>query len=621
MTNKILSSVVSSGTEFVLLHGDRGTGRTTVIKDFASENYGKNNIFYLDCEIFTKTYIGDYENSLKSIFRQANSQNEKSIIILDNLEFFSPSSLVSQSDEASHDTEMDTDFEERERRAIDLLPERTITSLLCSLLDTQFNINLSCLASSYQQNESKHSSPLNRVLLVGITVSPNLLTPHLLTPTRFSHTILHNSQTSSVRLSLLESICSSFPLKSEERPHILSRIAYRTHGFTASDLDKLAQNALLHWMERTSQNHTQPSKSLDTVQYMSLEDFLIILPTIHSTSSPNYSAVSTASQPTPLSSFFGIDSALSLIKTYLFFPLQHLPLIRRTKISIPSGILITGDTGTGKTALALSCCLSLVNGDGLDTQTTIHHPTPNLLVLNAGILSKTVGDTEKEIHRLFAEARSKSPCLILADNIDTLLPPTEQDRTTTKAFGRIVSAFCEELDECREDFQRWMESEEDESGAAVVVVVSTARRACDIDSRVRSSGRIDTIVKLNKPDETALAEILFDTARNSPLEKLNEVDDTTHSHRPSDEEWKKFFARLVKGELTESDFSSTSDPTSDTRRLNLSLSGWTAAEVKGVVQEAGMHALRRSLDSDCLRRSDFLAAVAQMKMSREQKKG
>ncbi len=80
--------------------------------------------------------------------------------------------------------------------------------------------------------------------------------------------------------------------------------------------------------------------------------------------------------------------------------------MRAMKVGPPSGLLLHGPPGTGKTALARS----LAAAAGL---TLLHVACPR-------ILSRYVGDSEAAVRAVFAAARRLAPCALLLDDIDTV---------------------------------------------------------------------------------------------------------------------------------------------------------------------------------------------------------
>jgi SpoVK/Ycf46/Vps4 family AAA+-type ATPase len=100
---------------------------------------------------------------------------------------------------------------------------------------------------------------------------------------------------------------------------------------------------------------------------------------------------------------FGIDDIIQEIKTSVIQPFHHPENYIELGISPPKGILVHGPTGVGKTML----CSALASEAGVNF----------MLVESSQIRSKVVGESEKGIAKLFAQARANSPCILFIDQV------------------------------------------------------------------------------------------------------------------------------------------------------------------------------------------------------------
>ncbi|KAH7821372.1 uncharacterized protein MONOS_12882 [Monocercomonoides exilis] len=79
----------------------------------------------------------------------------------------------------------------------------------------------------------------------------------------------------------------------------------------------------------------------------------------------------------------------------------------------------------------------------------VSHPFSGCHILSgslSSLLSKAVGDTEKEIRRLFSAAQRLAPCVVVLDDLANVAGDVKSDRSSTRAFGRAVNTLCGEMD-------------------------------------------------------------------------------------------------------------------------------------------------------------------------------
>ncbi len=131
---------------------------------------------------------------------------------------------------------------------------------------------------------------------------------------------------------------------------------------------------------------------------------------------------------------------------------------------LPPGVILYGPPGTGKTELAkwLASAVEL----------------PLRVVTAAEIKSVEWGEAEKRVHRIFAQARRASPCILLFDEADDVFPDRRDANSSVASSERgIVDAALQEL----EGF---------EGRPAGVLVVMTTNRFTTMDQAIRSKLRL-----------------------------------------------------------------------------------------------------------------------------------
>lgn len=150
----------------------------------------------------------------------------------------------------------------------------------------------------------------------------------------------------------------------------------------------------------------------------------------------------------------------------MIHPFHHPESYSSLGISPPRGILVYGPPGVGKTML----CSALAYEAGVNfmfVEVESYIRPPSLYLLNDAMLytqssqvrSKVVGESEKNLAKLFAQARSNAPCILFIDQvggkqqlrgllshvvilkIDMLLPKRGTSSTSENTSDRIVTGF------------------------------------------------------------------------------------------------------------------------------------------------------------------------------------
>ncbi|WVQ72083.1 hypothetical protein IAR50_001628 [Cryptococcus sp. DSM 104548] len=204
-----------------------------------------------------------------------------------------------------------------------------------------------------------------------------------------------------------------------------------------------------------------------------------------SDSVPSYINLFTPSQsPDSAYTFLGgLQSQIDQIKTLLDLPMLHPELYIKFGLNPPRGILLHGPPGTGKTALARAvassagCSCIVVNGPEL---TSAYH-----------------GETEERLRGVFTEARKRSPCIVVLDEVDALCPRRDGG-DGGEVERRVVATLLTLMDGM---------SHESLAGERVFVVAAT-NRPNSIDPALRRPGRFDREIEIGVPDANGRREIL-----------------------------------------------------------------------------------------------------------------
>ncbi|CAI0397077.1 unnamed protein product [Linum tenue] len=179
----------------------------------------------------------------------------------------------------------------------------------------------------------------------------------------------------------------------------------------------------------------------------------------------------------------GLSEYIDALKEMVFFPLLYPDFFATYHITPPRGVLLCGPPGTGKTliARALACAASKAG-----------QKVSFYMRKGADVLSKWVGEAERQLKLLFEEAQRNQPSIIFFDEIDGLAPVRSSKQE--QIHNSIVSTLLALMDGL------------DSRGQ--VVLIGATNRVDAIDGALRRPGRFDREFNFPLPGCEARAEIL-----------------------------------------------------------------------------------------------------------------
>uniref|UniRef100_A0ACD5XZU7 Uncharacterized protein n=1 Tax=Avena sativa TaxID=4498 RepID=A0ACD5XZU7_AVESA len=179
----------------------------------------------------------------------------------------------------------------------------------------------------------------------------------------------------------------------------------------------------------------------------------------------------------------GLSEYIDALKEMVFFPLLYPDFFANYHITPPRGVLLCGPPGTGKTliARALACAASKAG-----------QKVSFYMRKGADVLSKWVGEAERQLKLLFEEAQKNQPAIIFFDEIDGLAPVRSSKQE--QIHNSIVSTLLALMDGL------------DSRGQ--VVLIGATNRIDAIDGALRRPGRFDREFYFPLPGYDARAEIL-----------------------------------------------------------------------------------------------------------------
>jgi len=184
----------------------------------------------------------------------------------------------------------------------------------------------------------------------------------------------------------------------------------------------------------------------------------------------------------------GMERVKEEIRMKIILPLQKPELFKAYGKKVGGGILLYGPPGCGKTFLA---------------RATAGEVNANFIAVGiSDVLEMWIGQSEKNLHAIFEQARTHKPCVLFFDEVDAL----GANRTDMLRSGgrQIINQFLSELDGVAANNEG-------------VLILAATNAPWHLDPAFRRPGRFDRILFVPPPDLPARAAILRLMLRGKPV--------------------------------------------------------------------------------------------------------
>jgi len=433
----------------VLLYGPPGTGKTLLARAVAAES--RVHFIHLNGPEIMRKFYGESEAKLREVFEEA-ARHAPAILFIDEIDAVAPKR-----------TEVVGEVEKR------------VVAQLLSLMDGFV--------------------ARGQVIVIGATNIPEVLDQALRRPGRFDREIEIGVPNTQARLQILRIHTRAMPLAADVD---LREIAEHSHGFVGADLEALGQEVGMIALRRFLSSvpveaDRAASAELGELQ-VTRDDFLAGLKEVEPSATREFFIEKSTST---FASLGGLDEAKRLLDGVIEHSHMRDEIYEQVGLAPPRGILLTGPSGTGKTAMARA-----LSGE---------KQIPLIAIDGPQLYSKWLGESERALREVFKKARRAAPCILFFDAIDAIAPRFGADQFGTDIYQRILSQLLREIDNLR-----------DVKG---VILLAATNRPGRIEPALLRSGRFDYILAFAKPCAADRAAIMRLCCKRVPLASDIDFDD------------------------------------------------------------------------------------------------
>ncbi len=188
----------------------------------------------------------------------------------------------------------------------------------------------------------------------------------------------------------------------------------------------------------------------------------------------------------------GMNAVKEDIRMKIIYPLKNAELFKQYGKKTGGGVLLYGPPGCGKTLLSRATAGEI---KGTFISIGIHQ-----------VLDMWLGNSEKNLHKIFELARQNTPAILFFDEVDALA----SDRANMKfSAGRnVINQFLAEMDGATGNNEG-------------ILILGATNAPWQVDPAFRRPGRFDRVLFVPPPDEVARVSIIELMAKGKPIQKLD----------------------------------------------------------------------------------------------------
>ena len=354
-----------------------------------------------------------------------------------------------------------------------------------------------------------------RPAVVATTNRPNALDPALRRPGRFDVEVEIPLPSAKQRLAILRVHARALPLAEDVD---LEEVAGNAKGYSGADLAALCREAAMASI-RDAAGFSRASSS-DGDGGGGGDGSLVTARHFSSAAGKVGASVTRGAALEPSATTWddvgGLDDVKKRLKQAVEWPLRHAAAFRRLGLAPPRGVLLHGPPGCAKTTLARAAATA--------SGATV------IALSAADVFSKYVGEGERALRDAFARARRAAPAILLLDEIDGMVGNRGAAKDASSASGgadantgndvaaRVLSAFLVEMDGLEVGGGGGDDGDDDERrDGDGVLVVATTNRPNALDAALTRPGRLDLVLYVPPPDARGREAALRVHARGVPL--------------------------------------------------------------------------------------------------------